>query len=128
MAHGFLRQLFAVFERHAISVGVVTTSEVSVSVTVDDVRRLNQAIAELETFADVTREDGMAIVCAVGEGIGRTPMVLAQLINAVSDVPVRMLSQAAERRNITMVISDRDLPQVLERIHSGVFAQSGASA
>lgn len=128
MAHGFLRQLFAVFERHAISVDVVTTSEVSVSVTVDDVRRLNQAIAELETFADVTREDGMAIVCAVGEGIGRTPLVLAQLINAVSDVPVRMLSQAAERRNITMVISDRDLPQVLERIHSGVFAQSGASA
>lgn len=128
MAHGFLRQLFAVFERHAISVDVVTTSEVSVSVTADDVRRLNQAIAELETFADVTREDGMAIVCAVGEGIGRTPLVLAQLINAVSDVPVRMLSQAAERRNITMVISDRDLPQVLERIHSGVFAQSGASA
>jgi aspartate kinase len=127
-AHGFLRQLFAVFERHGISVDVVTTSEVSVSVTVDDGRRLDRAIAEIETFADASREDGMAIVCAVGEGIGRTPLVLAQLITAVSDVPVRMLSQAADRRNITMVISDRDLPGVLDRIHSAFFATTGASA
>lgn len=120
-AHGFLQRLFAVFAAHATPVDVVTTSEVSVSVTVDDVRRLPAILADLREFADITREDGMAVLCAVGEGIAGDPAFLGRLLQAVGRTPVRMLSQAAERRNVTLVIPDADLPAALRRVHDAFF-------
>ena len=71
MACGYLRRVFEVFERHNTPVDVVTTSEVSVSVTVDDARRIPEIAASLREVADVTREDKMAIICAVGDGLQR---------------------------------------------------------
>jgi len=121
-AHGFLHRLFGVFEQYATSVDVVTTSEVSVSLTVDDVRRLPQILADLSAFAQVTREDQMAVLCAVGEGIAGTPALLGRLLHAVGPVPIRMLSQAAERRNVTLVIRDADLPSALSRVHTEFFS------
>ncbi len=114
MAHGFLRRLFEVFERHRTSVDVVTTSEVSVSVTVDDTRRLPEIVETLRGVAEVTREDGMAIVCAVGEGLQGDPRVRDALLEALGGVPLRMVSQAASRRNITFVLRDADLPRALD--------------
>ena len=73
MAHGFLNRIFDVFEQHRTSVDVVTTSEVSVSVTIDDRRHLPEIIEKLSEVADVTREDDMAIICAVGEGLQNDP-------------------------------------------------------
>ena len=73
MAHGFLRRIFEVFEQHQTSVDVVTTSEVSVSVTIDDTRYLSKILDKLKEVADVTREDDMAVVCAVGEGLQNDP-------------------------------------------------------
>jgi aspartate kinase len=122
MAHGFLRRLFEVFERHKTPVDVVTTSEVSVSVTIDDARRLPAIIEGLSGFAEVEREDGMAIVCVVGDGLQRDPALAAQVLASVGDVPLRMLSQAASRRNITFVIREADLPAALGRIHDKFFA------
>ena len=103
MAHGFLRRIFEVFEQHRISVDVVTTSEVSVSVTIDDARRVPEALETLRGVADVTREDGMAILCAVGEGLQNDPTLVTELLGATGGVPIRMVSQAAARRNITLV-------------------------
>ena len=122
MAHGFLHRLFGVFEKHATSVDVVTTSEVSVSVTVDDVRRLPAVIEDLSVFADVTREDDMAVLCAVGEGIAGDSTFLGRLVQALGPVPIRMLSQAAERRNITLVIPDHELPAALARVHEAFIS------
>ena len=68
MAHGFLHRLFGVFEHHATSVDVVTTSEVSVSVTVDDVRRLPRILEDLQSFAEVHSSSDLAVLCVVGEG------------------------------------------------------------
>lgn len=121
MAHGFLHRLFGVFEKHGTSVDVVTTSEVSVSVTVDNVRRLPAVITELSAFADVTREDDMAVLCAVGEGIAGDARFVGELLQALGPVPIRMLSQAAERRNITLVIADAELPAALTRVHEAFF-------
>ncbi len=121
MAHGFLHRLFGVFERHATSVDVVTTSEVSVSVTIDDARRLPAIVTDLRAFADVTHEGQMAVVCAVGEGIASDTGVLSQLLDALGPVPVRMLSQAAGRRNVTLVLRDADLPGALNRVHAACF-------
>lgn len=126
MAHGFLRRLFDVFERFRTSVDVVTTSEVSVSVTIDDPRRLPAIIEALSEFADVQREDQMAIVCVVGDGLQRDPALAAQVLASVGDVPLRMVSQAASRRNITFVIRESDLPSALERLHEKFFVSSAA--
>jgi len=126
MAHGFLRRLFEVFERFKTPVDVVTTSEVSVSVTIDDPRRLPAIIDALSSFAQVEREDAMAIVCVVGDGLHEDPGLAAQVLTSVGDVPLRMVSQAASRRNITFVIRESDLPSALGRVHDKFFAAVGA--
>ena len=117
MAHGFLARIFETFERHRTAVDVVTTSEVSVSVTVDDPRRLPEISAALREVADVTREDNMAIVCAVGDGLQRDPTFVSHLLEALGGIPIRMVSQAAARRNITLVIREADLEAALVRVH-----------
>jgi aspartate kinase len=117
MAHGFLKRIFDIFEQHRTSVDVVTTSEVSVSVTIDDTRHLPEIIAKIEEVADVTYEEDMAVLCAVGEGLKNDPSFVARLLDAVGGVPIRMLSQAAARRNITFVIREQDLEPTLLRVH-----------
>jgi aspartate kinase len=128
MAHGFLRRLFEVFERFKTSVDVVTTSEVTVSVTIDDARRLPAIVEALSGFAQVDRDDDMAIVCVVGDGLHEDAALAAQVLASVGDVPMRMLSQAASRRNITFVIREADLATALGRVHDKFFAQPSLAA
>jgi aspartate kinase len=116
-SHGFLKRIFDVFEDQGTSVDVVTTSEVSVSVTVDDARHLPEIVAALEAVAEVTHESNMAIVCSVGDGLQNDPAFVGHLLEAIGGVPIRMLSQAAARRNITLVINEKDLETVLRRVH-----------
>lgn len=123
MTHGFLRRIFEVFESHQTPVDVVTTSEVSVSVTVDEPRRLPAIMADLAAVADVTREDEMAIICAVGDGLRADPAFVGRLIQAVGGVPIRMVSQAAARRNVTLVVRAADLPTALSRVHDRFFRE-----
>jgi aspartate kinase len=128
MAHGFLRRLFEVFERAKTPVDVVTTSEVSVSVTVDDERRVPAIVEALSEFADVSCEPDMAIVCAVGEGLQTDPTLVGRVLRAVGDdVPLRMVSQAAGRRNVTFVIREADLPHALNRLHERFFGTAAAA-
>lgn len=121
MAHGFLARIFNTFEEHRTAVDVVTTSEVSVSVTVDDARRLPEIAASLREVADVTREDKMAIICAVGDGLQRDPAFVSDLLQSLGGTPIRMVSQAAARRNITLVIREADLETALVRVHERFF-------
>jgi aspartate kinase len=122
-SHGFLKRIFEVFEDHKTSVDVVTTSEVSVSVTVDDARHLPGIVKTLEDVAEVTSETKMAIVCAVGDGLQDDPSFVGHLLEAIGGVPIRMLSQAAARRNITLVIHESDLEDVLRRVHDRFCAK-----
>jgi aspartate kinase len=121
MAHGFLRRLFEVFERFKAAVDVVTTSEVSVSVTVDDTRRLEAIVDNLKKFADVSCEPDMAIVCAVGENLRSDPTLFARAVTALGPIPLRLVSQAASRRNITFVLRDGDVPSAMTRLHREFF-------
>jgi aspartate kinase len=121
MAHGFLRRLFEVFERFRTSVDVVTTSEVSVSVTVDNTRRLDDIVRNLRDFADVACEPDMAIVCAVGENLRADPALFARAVTSLDRIPLRLVSQAASRRNITFVLRDSDVPEAMGRLHDQFF-------
>ena len=128
LAHGFLRRVFEVFEHHETSVDVVTTSEVSVSMTVDDDRRIDAIERDLAAFASVRIEKGMAIVCAVGDQLRSRPLTAGQVLGALERFPLRMVSQAASRRNVTVVLSDSDVPAAMERLHEAFFTRAGALA
>ena len=127
LAHGFLRRVFEIFEHHATSVDVVTTSEVSVSMTLDDDRRLDAIVRDLGSFAEVKVDRGMAILSAVGDNLQREPHLAVRLIATLDGLPLRMVSQAASRRNLTVVLSDRDLPDAMARLHAEFFAGVGAA-
>jgi aspartate kinase len=121
MAHGFLRRLFEVFERFKTAVDVVTTSEVSVSVTVDDTRRLEAILDNLHNFAEASCEREMAIICAVGENLRADPTLFARAVTSLERIPLRLVSQAGSRRNVTFVLRDSDVPHAMMRLHETFF-------
>jgi aspartate kinase len=121
MAYGFLRRVFEVFERFRTAVDMVTTSEVSVSVTVDDERDLDQIVEALREFAEVSVERHMSLLCAVGDVLQDEPEMAARVVGVLEEVPLRMISQAASRRNITVVLRQSDLPHAMERLHEEFF-------
>jgi aspartate kinase len=124
MAHGFLRRLFEVFERCRTAVDVVTTSEVSVSVTIDDDRRLEEIAVALGEFAEVSVEREMALLCAVGENLRADPTLAVRILSGLDGVPLRMVSQAASRRNVTLVLRDADMETAMTRLHDEWFIKS----
>jgi aspartate kinase len=121
MAHGFLRRLFEVFERFKTAVDVVTTSEVSVSVTVDDTRRLEAILDNLHNFAEASCEREMAIICAVGENLRADPTLFGRAVTSLERIPLRLVSQAGSRRNVTFVLRDTDVPHAMMRLHETFF-------
>jgi len=121
MAYGFLRRVFEVFERYRTSVDVVTTSEVTVSVTVDDRRHLEAIVEALSEFSQVTVEPEMALLCAVGDRLRSEPAIAARAVGVLEEVPLRMISQAASRRNITVILRQADLPHAMHRLHEEFF-------
>ena len=127
MAFGFLRRLFEVFERFRTPVDVVTTSEVSVSVTVDTTRRLDDIISNLRNFAEVSTKPDMAIVCIVGENLRSDSTLFARAVTALEKIPLRLVSQAGSRRNITFVMADSDVVAAMNLLHDQFFtAKVGA--
>jgi aspartate kinase len=121
MAHGFLRRIFEVFDRFETPVDMVATSEVSVSLTVDNTGVLDAIRAEIETFAEVTVEDNLAIVCLVGENIGRCPGLAARVFTALDGVGTRMVSQGASLLNISLVVPAADVVHAVESLHREFF-------
>jgi aspartate kinase len=121
-AHGFLRAVFEVFDHHHCAVDVVSTSEVSVSLTVDSNEAIPALAADLEKLGDVKYEGRKAIVCMVGENIRETPGVAAKVFGAIADTNVRMISQGASEINLTFVVEEDDVPQVVRQLHDVFFA------
>jgi aspartate kinase len=100
---------------------VVSTSEVSVSLTVDSNERIPQIADELAQIADVKYEGRKAIVCLVGENIRGQSGIAARIFTAISDINVRMISQGASEINITFVIEEDDVPETVRRLHDSFF-------
>ena len=121
MAHGYLRQIFEIFDKHHCAVDVVSTSEVSVSLTVDSNEAIPDIAADLEAIADVKYSGRKAIVCLVGENIREKAGVAAQVFSALEEINVRMISQGASEINITFVIDEADVPEAVRRLHKRFF-------
>jgi aspartate kinase len=123
LAHGFLRDIFEAFDRHKVAVDVVSTSEVSVSLTVDSNQAIPALAADLAKLADVKYEGRKAIVCLVGESLRDTPGVAALVFRELSDKKIRMISQGASEINLTFVIEEDEVADVIQRLHGVFFAE-----
>ena len=122
MAHGFLRRIFEVFDRYETPVDVVSTSEVSVSLTIDNTSQLQSIVDELREFSEVSAENSSALVSLVGENIRRTPGVVARVFTAISDVNIRMISQGASLLNLSFVVAQQDLQRTVQQLHTAFFS------
>lgn len=120
-AYGFLRKLFEVFERHEVVVDVLASSEVSVSLTVEDDTRLPEVCRDLERLGEVTLTGGRAIVAVVGVGLGTTSGIAARIFGAIEDVNVEVISQGASAINVTFVVEEEAAPGVVRRLHHEFF-------
>ena len=120
-AYGFLRQLFEVFERHEVVVDVLASSEVSVSLTIEDRRHLELVRRELEDLGEVWIDEGRAIVAVVGIGLKSTPGLAARVFGAVNPTCVEVISQGASAINMTFIVKEEDGPDVVRRLHREFF-------
>ena len=123
MAHGFLARIFNVFEEHATAVDMVTTSEVSVSLTVDRTDELDAIADKLGEVAQVELRRNQAIVCVVGEGIRHAHGISAKIFSALEGIHIAMISVGASRLNVSFVVDEADLSEAVSRLHLMLFAE-----
>jgi aspartate kinase len=121
MAHGFLRRIFEIFDRFETPVDMLATSEVSVSLTIDNTRALAAIREEIEEFAEVSIEENHAIVCLVGENIRKIAGTTSRVFAALEEINVRMISQGASLLNISVVVAASDLHVAVESLHREFF-------
>lgn len=126
LTEGFLRALFEIFERHGTSVDVVATSEVSVSLTVDDPARLEAIVSDLRALGDVSVERNRGIVAVVGGSIADSGEAMARALGAIGDVRVHMLSLSATGINLTLVVDDDQVKPAIQRLHGAFFGGAAA--
>jgi aspartate kinase len=120
-AFGFLRALFEVFERHEVVVDVLASSEVSVSLTIEERSHLGAVMRDLAELGEVSVDNGRAVIAVVGIGLRHTPGLAARLFRAVQPANVEVISQGASAINMTFVVREEDGPGVVQRLHQEFF-------
>ncbi|MBS3098145.1 lysine-sensitive aspartokinase 3 [Candidatus Woesearchaeota archaeon] len=122
-AHGFLAKVFDVFGDYGKSVDMIATSEVNVSLTVDDDKNLDKIIDELRGIADINVEKNKAIVCVVGEGMKHTPGIAGKTFTALgkNEVNIEMISQGASEINISFIVNNQEADKAVQVLHKEYF-------
>jgi aspartate kinase len=126
LAHGFLRSIFEIFDRHRTSVDVVATSEISVSLTVDDPQHLDSLVVDLSQLGDVSVERNRGIVALVGAGLSASSDAMSRALAALGAIRVHMLSLSASGINLTMLIDGDQVPGAMSALHDAFFPASSA--
>lgn len=117
-AHGFLFQLFKVFNDHKVSIDAITTSEISVSVTLDDSTLLNKKlIADLSQFADVQVEEKLTLISLIGNNINHTPGLAKKIFESISDINVRMICLGASKHNFCFLVAEEQATSAIQKLH-----------
>ena len=119
--HGFLARLFAIFEQLEVSVDLITTSEVSVSVTIDDRHNLSQLVEKLEPVAEVNVLDNQCIVAVVGRNLMKDSAVGGRIFESLQGVPMAMFSLGMSGLNLSIVLDDKDADRAVKAIHRVLF-------
>lgn len=125
LAYGFLRKIFEVFERHRIAIDMITTSEVAVSLTVDEQGDISSLIEELQEYGHVEVERDQTIVCIVGHLLQEEPGHASRIFNALQDVPLRMISYGGSKNNVSILVDSNQKAHALKALNSGLFGLKG---
>lgn len=122
MAHGFLARLFAIFDKHETPVDMVATSEVSVSMTLDDIRHLDAIISDLRRCGEVAVEREQALICLVGERLKYTPGVAARIFKSIEGINVSMISHGASAINVSFIVPGVEAERAVRALHQEFFS------
>ena len=126
--HGFMSELFDVFARYGVSVEMISTSEVSVSLTVDDAQVSDELVAELKSFSDVDIEHRVATISVVGDNLRMSRGVAGRIFSSLKNVNLRMISQGASEINVGFVVEEDDVATAVNNLHSEFFSPQNAHA
>ncbi len=121
LAYGFMRKIFEVFEKYQTSIDMITTSEVAVSLTIDNISKLPHIQTELDPFGSIEIDHEQTIVSLVGNEIVSTPSVITKIFDALEPIPIRMISYGGSRHNISILINSAHKQQVLQLLNKGIF-------
>ncbi len=121
LAYGFLRRVFEVFERYKTPIDMITTSEVAVSVTIDETRNLDDIIKELNSFGFVEVDSNQTIVCVVGDFGADKHGYASRVFEALKHIPIRMISYGGSSYNISLLLDDKHKVEALRSLHSRLF-------
>ncbi|NJO92422.1 MAG: aspartate kinase [Chloroflexia bacterium] len=121
LAYGFLRKVFEIFERYKTPIDMITTSEIAVSVTIDDSTNLQDIVADLKKYANVEIDENQSIVCIVGNFLAEEKGVVAKALSALKDVPLRMVSYGGSLHNISVLVNTSDKVKALELLNENLF-------
>lgn len=120
-AYGFMSAVFQVFDRHRTVIDVISTSEVSVALTLDNSESVEKVVEDLRRLGDVDVESGYAVICVVGEGLRESTGMAAKIFSAVSDTTIALVSHGASGVNLTFVVKEEDAPGVIKKLHEEFF-------
>ena len=121
LAYGFLRKVFEVFERYKTPIDMISTSEVAVSVTIDDNKHLSKILEELTLFGTIEVDDNQSIICIVGNMLSEKEGVLNEVFQSLSSVPIRMVSYGGSPNNISILVSSDQKDKTLNLLNEGLF-------
>jgi aspartate kinase len=121
LAHGFLRKVFEVFERYKTSIDMISTSEVAVSITIDDNKNLPAILDELKNFGTIGVDENQSIICIVGNKLSEKEGVLKEVFESLAMVPIRMVSYGGSQNNISILVETTQKDKVLNLLNEGIF-------
>lgn len=121
LAYGFLRKVFEIFEKYKTPIDMITTSEVAVSITVDDTSSLFDVISELEPFGEVEVDYDQTIICVVGNLVAEDRGVVSKIFKALEEIPIRMISYGGSKNNISILVGSAFKRQALIALNTGLF-------
>jgi aspartate kinase len=120
-SYGFMSALFQVFERHRTVIDVISTSEVSLALTVDNTAALENVVTDLKRLGEVEIEEGNSVVCVVGEGLRESSGLASKIFSTLDDVNISLISHGASAVNLTFVVREDQLNDVVKRLHAAFF-------
>ncbi|HSU26782.1 MAG TPA: aspartate kinase [Chitinophagaceae bacterium] len=121
LAYGFLRKIFEVFEKYRTPIDMITTSEVAVSLTIDNATHLKEIMKELEPFGMVEIDQDQAIISVVGNEISKTEDIIKKLFGSIGRIPVRMVSYGGSPHNISLLVAAEHKSQIMQQLNKGMF-------
>ncbi len=121
LAYGFMRKVFEIFEMYKTPIDMITTSEVAVSLTIDETQNLSKIVEELQKYGSVEIDENLSIICVVGNFIAESKGYALKIFDALQDIPIRMISYGGSKHNVSVLVNTSDKKAALQALNEKLF-------